>query len=215
VNATHQLNKLHKAATNRIAKLRSLVSHYSGPVTAEKDRVISWAVIDALNLWSGFLRAYYLSGAITTKNKQGARIVFTSRKFPSAEAAMRFAIVMKKKPAFTGPISSRRDEPSWHDAGILVDLLNKLKVSNLSQVRAAFSTSSGFIAELAVLRNFYAHRCDETSRKAARVGVRLGLTATPRLRASEIMCSRLPARPQNVITDWLDDMKNVIDVLCS
>jgi len=215
VRATHRLNKLHTAAVNRITRLRSLVSHCSGPVTPETDRVISWTVIEALNLWSGFLRSYYLSGAITTRSNLGTKVVFTSKTFPNAEAAMRFAIITKKKKTFTGPIVSRRDEPPWHDAGILFDLLRLLSVSNLPQVRAAFSTNAAFINDLAVVRNFYAHRCDETFRKAARVGVRLGLTATPRLRATEIMCSRLPSRPQNVITDWLDDMRTVIDLLCS
>jgi len=68
---------------------------------------------------------------------------------------------------------------------------------------------------LPTIRNFYAHRCDETFRKAGNVGIRLGLSAVPNLHATEIMCSKLSKRPHNIATDWLDDIGNVIDILCA
>jgi hypothetical protein len=45
--------------------------------------------------------------------------------------------------------------------------------------------------------------------------VKLGLSTKPELRPTKILCSKLPKRPQNVLTDWIDDMSNIIDVLCS
>jgi hypothetical protein len=79
----------------------------------------------------------------------------------------------------------------------------------------ALAYKTNFYMLLPTIRNFYAHRCDDTFRRAGNVGIRLGLSATPNLHATEIMCSRLPKRPQNVATDWLDDIGNIIDLLCA
>lgn len=215
MNASHRLEKLNRAASKRITKLRSLVSPLSLPAAPGQDRIIAWVVIETLNLWAGFLRAYYLSGAIGTRTSIGGRVTFKSVAFPNAKAAIIHAIRAVKNAKFNNSYVSRRDEPTWHDTGDFLKLTKKVGASNLPQIYAAFSTGATFYNYLATVRNFYAHRCDETFRKATQVGVKIGLTTRPRLRPSEIMCARLPGCPSNVITDWLDDMANVIDLLCS
>jgi hypothetical protein len=215
VNASHRLAKLNRAAKKRIAKLRSHVSHFSAPPTAEQDRIIAWVVIETLNLWAGFLRAYYLSGAIGTRTSLGGRVIYKAVTLPNSRAAIVHAIRTVKNPKFRRNDVSRRDEPTWHDKNTFLSLIQKVDASNLSQVYAAFSTGVNFFDFLPTVRNFYAHRCDETFRKATRVGMKLGLATMPKLRPTEIMCAKLPKRPSNVITDWLDDMANVVDLLCS
>ena len=215
MNASHRLEKLNRAAKKRIKKLRSHVSHFSAPTTTEQDRMIAWVVVETLNLWAGFLRAYYLSGAIGTRTSLGGRVTYKSVTFANSSAAILHAIRVVKNPLFSKRDVSRRDEPTWHDKDNFLSLLKKVDASNLPQIYAAFSTGVNFFDFLPTVRNFYAHRCDETFRKATKVGVKLGLATTPRLRPTEIMCTRLPKRPSNVITDWLDDMANVIDLLCS
>jgi hypothetical protein len=197
----------------RIARLRPVVSYYSLPASPEADRAVSWAMIEANNLWGGFLRAYYLSAAIHAKTTSGARIVFSAATFADFQSALRFAAKLKD-PGFRKTSVSRRDEPPWHDARVFLRLLRMVGASNLPQIHAGLAYSTSFFSHLATIRNFYAHRCDDTSKKAGNVGVKLGLSATPNLHATEIMCSRLPKRPQNVATDWLDDIRNVIDLLC-
>ena len=215
MNASHRLRKLSTAAKGRIARIRFRAKQLSLPATPDKDVVAGWAVIESLNVWAGFLRAYYLSGAIRTRTVSGVRITFTAAAFPSSQAALIFAVKKLKTKHFSKPVVSRRDEPAWHNSKDIRALLRGLGVSNLPQVYAAFSYSTKFFDFLPTIRNFYAHRCDETFRKAALIGVRLGLTATPQLRPTEIMCSKLSKRPENVLTDWLDDMASVIDLLCS
>lgn len=193
--------------------MRTVVCVLSLPLDPESDRAVAWAIIEAQNLWASFLRAYYLSAAIRTRRESGSRINLTAA-FPDIQAALKFAVLQMKDPKFTKSSVSRRDEPAWHDTRKYLTLLNTVGISNLAQVRAAFSYRTTFFYHLPTIRNFYAHRCDDTFRKAGNVGIRLGLAATPDLHATEIMCSRLPASPQNVATEWLDDITNIIELLC-
>jgi hypothetical protein len=214
VNPAKSLSKLNRITKKRVAKLRSFVSPLSLPATPEKDRIMSWAVIEALNLWASFLRAYYLSGVIRTRTRSGHRISFTAVTLPTAQSALRFAVTLLKDKGFKKPNVTRRDEPSWHSVRNFLRLAKVVGVSNLPQIYASFSTGTNFFDLLPTVRHFYAHRCDGTHSEAAKVGIRLGLSTKPVLRATEIMCARLPKRSQNVITDWLDDMENIVDLLC-
>jgi hypothetical protein len=122
--------------------------------------------------------------------------------------------LIRKKKIGRGRVR-RLDEPAWHAVPDYLSLCRSVGFSNLGQILGAFSYPSDFFEQLTPLRNFYAHRCDETFRRACRVGVKLGLSPKPDLRPTQIMCSRLPGRPQNIVADWLDDIENVIELLCA
>jgi hypothetical protein len=184
------------------------------PTAAREDRIVSWAAIEARNVWAEFLRAYYLSGAIRTRTVSGGHVSFTKLSFPNTTAALIYSAQFRRK-AFRGHAVRRRDEPAWHVVPDYLSLCRAVGFSNLSQILAAFSYQTEFFEQLTPIRNFYAHRCDETFRKAGQVGIKLGLSSKADLRPTQIMCSKLPGRPQNVITDWLDDIKNVIQLLCT
>jgi hypothetical protein len=215
MNPSHRLSALHRSATKRLKKLRANASALHFPVNPNEDLTVAWTTIESANLWSGFLRAYYLSGAIRTKTISGAIVKFQSAKFADIASAMRFAIQNLKNRSFSKPTISRRDEPTWHDHAAFLKLQKAVSPTNLRQVYAAFSIRMTFPSFLPTVRNFYAHRCDETFRKATGVAVKLGMATKPKLRPTTIVCSRLPKRPQNLLTDWLDEMKDVIDLLCS
>jgi hypothetical protein len=214
VNPSYRLDKLNTVARRRIARLRLIVSPLSLPATPEADRAIAWAIIEADNLWAGFLRAYYLSATIHARTASGGKIALSSAAFPDLQSALKFAARLKD-PKFKKSFVSRRDEPAWHNTTDFLKLLQRIGVSNLPRVQAGLAYGTTFFNHLRTIRNFYAHRCDDTSRKAGGVGIKLGLSATPSLHATQIMCTRLPKRPQNIATDWLDDIGNVIDLLCA
>jgi hypothetical protein len=215
VNPTHRLEKLCGAASKRILKLRNRVSSLNPPVGFDDDVQVAWTVIETLNLWAAFLRAYYLSGAIETQTMSSVRVYFRLVAFPTKESAILFAIKTVKDAKFAKSSFTRFDEPAWHSIRNFLAVQNRVGASNLTQIHAALSAASSFDKRLQKVRNFYAHRCDSTFREAALVGVTLGLSSKAELRPGRILCSRLPKRPQNVITDWLDDMTSVINSLCS
>lgn len=214
MNPSHRLENLNRAADKRILKLKQRVSGLSVAIGLDDDARLAWAVIEARNLWAGFLRAYYLSGAIRTRTRSGNWVRLTSATFPNLNYALLFAI-KAKNPAFKKATFTRYDEPPWHNIGDFVAIQQKAGASNLGQVYAAIAAGSTFAQPLTTLRNFYAHRSNDTFLAAAQVGVKLGLATKPELRACKILCSRLPKRPQTVLTDWLDDMANVFDLLCA
>jgi hypothetical protein len=119
---------------------------------------------------------------------------------------------LKPKLAGKGPPWNRREEPTWHERQTLLKLSSILGASNDSQIQAALSYKTWVFADLPVFRNFFAHRNDETAKRARALASHY--TVSSQLRPSEILCSVAPGRPQRVLADWLDDLRNVVDLLC-
>jgi hypothetical protein len=104
-------------------------------------------------------------------------------------------------------------EPTWHDPTTLSQLSRQLALSIDAQVQGALSLPTRVFQHLPTVRNFYAHRNEDTSERLARVARALGLR--PRSRATELMLSFAPARPQNVLADWIDEVRVVAETLCA
>src|SRR5271156_2514251 len=100
VNPSHRLEKLHRSANKRLAKLRTRVSNLHVPVSFDEDVQVAWTVIETSNLWAAFLRAYYLSGAIRTRTMSNVPVYFTSAAFPNKVSALVFAIKTVKDSKF-------------------------------------------------------------------------------------------------------------------
>lgn len=144
MNPSHRLSKLNRAAQKRISRLRARVSHYSLAASPERDVAVAWATIEALNLWMGFLRAYYLSGAIQSRTQAGRRVIFTSTAFADTQRALEYAIRVTKDPKFHKHVISRRDEPTWHSMHDFLRLVKNVGASNLSQIYAALAPGKLF-----------------------------------------------------------------------
>lgn len=59
----------------------------------------------------------------------------------------------------------RRVEPKWYDAMECVTASRQLRISNVSNVSAALIASNSPADEIRVIRNFFAHRGNETASK--------------------------------------------------
>lgn len=206
-----RLGRLEGVAIRRALRLRSLVDAYSLPVTPERERVVSYVTIEALNLWASFARAYYLSSALGARIRAGGRVTVQLQGIRTPGDAITFSVVKIQRRRGTGPWK-RRDEPAWHDPNTLLTLFGYLGASNLNEVHRAFGYQTGVFRQLPTFRNFFAHRNEETARKTADIARGYGLS--PRLRPSEVLCTRSVGRPQNILADWLDDLRNVIQLMC-
>jgi len=142
----------------------------------------------------------------------GNRIACTQH-FVSFQDALIFAIRLLKYRGYRGGRPSRRDEPTWYIPANLISLATSIGVSNESQISSALSFGATYPTGLPIVRNFYAHRNDETFRRVQNHAAVLGLGAA--LRPCELVCTALPSRPQNLLSDWLDEIRLTAELLCA
>jgi len=106
----------------------------------------------------------------------------------------------------------RRAEPAWHDPNNLLAIGAAESFSNIGDLRAAFSTGIRLFIDLPVLRNYFAHRNQQTSEAATAVAPHYGIPATKR--PSRVVLSRPLKRPQPLLLDWMDEMQVTIELVC-
>lgn len=198
-----RLKILRVSADHRISRLRLLVSPLGPPSNSHADRTLAYAVIEAHTLWSSFLRSLYLSIAFNARTESGFRITTGVYPFPTSESAIKFAVTTLKP---------RGNEPAWHDTQVLLKLTRAIGASNQAQIRSAFAYPSNFYSYLTTVRNFFAHRSHSGRLKIETISRNLGFSGG--LRAADLLVSRGKGRPQNVITDWLDDIQSVVQLAC-
>lgn len=212
MRAHRRLDKLQKTACRRLLTLREAVAELAPPVGPDADRLVAYTVIESWNLWAGFCRSLYLSCAIGATTASGHRITHAQPFGSVTDDALLFAANLRRqRPLGSKPVSPR-DEPAWQDPSTLIYALSELGATNTSQVSAGLSISTDVYQRMPTLRNFYAHRSKATAEKVARVARSIAMN--PLLRPSELLVSCRRRRPQNVLADWLDDIRNSIDIAC-
>lgn len=173
----------------------------------EKERVLTFVAIDALNTWSNFARAFYLSCVFGATTVNGKRVTYT---VPSPMVApltpfeaLVHAIVTIKRPHYTnsGTVVMRRDEPSWHMPDTLPRLSASLSLSIHSTIDGAFGF--GAFSGLRVFRNFFAHRNDDTEARVKRAAPSFRVPSS--VRPFEMLQFQPPNRPP-LILDWMDEL---------
>ena len=220
---TGNLQKLRKAGLARLDRLRVyvapllIVSGVSVPVFA--DHRVAFVTIEMDNLWTNLARSLFLSTAFCAQDAQGIRIQLQSiPKAQTIDEALTYAIRQHKganyKGGSTGPWSWF-DEPPWWKPSTLLNSLAAIGASNYQQVSAAMSASPDTFESLRTFRNFYAHRGMgtrlEVVKNLRRMNYPTTYTATQALTSP--IFSLGTTRPQPLILDWLDDLRNTITLL--
>jgi hypothetical protein len=205
-----RLDDLTEGAARRVIRLRMLVSTAGVPVSSDLDRALSYVVIESANLWAQFCRAFYISTALRARDAGGHRIVLPPGTPPADVNDALTLAIHRIRPRLRGKNGpwSHRDEPTWHDVSEFLKVMARLKPSNLGTIRAAVSYEPKTLSVLPTARNFYAHKGEATAVKARGIAARYGLST--RSSPSSLLCSRAPGRPQPLILDWLDDLRETI-----
>ncbi len=185
-------------------RLKSLIDRLRSPVDKEQARTVSFVTIEVLNLWAGFARAFYLSCVHEATRESGGRVVVSVPGLDTDAAAIAFSLKVTRV--------QRRGEPIWHETATLSKLLAAAGASNVAQVLGAISAQPYVFTALPTVRNFFAHRSLTTAQRVTAVARTVGLSV--QLRTCDFLCSRLPSRPQNVLADWIDDIRNAIEIAC-
>lgn len=163
--------------------------------------------------------------------------------FDKFEEALIFAIHRLRSRNFAGTRVSRRDEPTWHDPATGIRTTNKSildalyrsrdkefpeepqlgpwieeAVDTVRDLSAIHGTSLMrphifYSLILAVIHLARVVPSDETFRRVRDKAIVLGIGR--HLRPCEFVCTALPSRPQNLISDWLDEIRLTIELLCT
>ena len=199
--------------------MSSVLTQASTPIDAQTDAAVAFVVIELDNLWASIARSFFLSVAFCARDGTGTHVTLTQvPKAANEDEALSHAIRRcrnwKYRPGRTGPWRWS-DEPPWWNPNTLLNALDEVGASNYMQVSTAMSAAPGTFSHLHCFRNFYAHRSKNTRAEIVpalrRLQFPMTYTATVAL-ASQTM-SRGIVRPQPLILDWLDDIRNTISLL--
>lgn len=196
--------------TKRVSRLDQRVRFISRRgANKDRDLVVSYATIEALNAWNLFSRSFYLSCALgaQTERKRLITILITSDPLGSAITHIK----SYARPNTSG-VWNRRDEPAWHDPIVLMKVCQNLGCSNYSQIQLAFSLGQNVFKDLPIFRNFYAHRNEQTLGAAKNIAPRYILPTY--LSPTEILLSVSPGKTESVILEWFVEMLITADFLC-
>ena len=205
------LAKLQRASVRRLGVLKRVVAHKQPPCTAADDRDMAFAAIEAATVWSSFVRSYYLSCALGAKLESGTKVTVSQPGILSTFDAMKFAVRKLKNK------NLRRnwrpfDEPTWRLPSTLLRLSTEIGFSHGAQIAAAFSVSTSVFDELPDFRNFYAHRGESTVQGVAAMVSNWRMSG--RMHPTAAMACCRPGRPQNIISDWCDEIRITVELLC-
>jgi hypothetical protein len=203
---------LGKEAIRRLDRLEAACANLGLISFRIADGTLSCVVVQTQAVWSEFVRAYYLSLLLSPYDSSGRRIKIANAALRNEYDAITALILHLRLRNKTKPAWSRIEEPRWHKPSTLTSGCQLLGSPTLQKVIAAVSIGSSVFDDLPRFRNFYAHRNEETARDAValRVNYGIGLVSHP----SSILLSYVPGRPQTIVEDWLDDLKNVAFALC-
>jgi hypothetical protein len=165
------LEKFHSAVVDRINKIRRIYASHRGSTQRPGPRDFAFCVIELDNLIINALREYAVSSLRSARTKKGKRITSTCIYTSHEEiGAVYLSLINNQKFVRLGSprVISRRDEPSWRDPKNIEKLLAYYSTSNFSSFQTALSLNSAVFRDIALFRNFYAHRCSDTWHKCKR-----------------------------------------------
>lgn len=204
MRAVRQLQDLRIRSKVRLVQLVDSVNASHTSHLREADTYVSKACIESVNIWTNFSRSLYLSCALRCTTNSGQKIAPETHSFASKADALLYAQQL------VGRRGRGRNEPVWHDEANLRKLFQALRLQNMQSLSASQSTSSNCLKVLPTIRNFYAHRNEETANKAKRVLLRAGYTYTGH--PTTTILQRLPGNPNIFMCELLLDLITKIEL---
>ena len=205
------LTRLSDTVERRLSRIQAIVDRLAVPADFGTDGILAFAVIELDNLWSAFVRSYYLSWHLGTTRGSGTRVHVTPgapQQFAHALKQASIALYGRTTRGRTGRI-----EPAWHEKRVLVDLARNVAPALVPHVQAAMSLPSTAFDHLHTVRNFYAHRSEETASKLPRVARAFGLL--PTRRARDIVLGVPPGGRSPILLEWIGEVRDATSMLCS
>ncbi len=108
------------------------------------------------------------------------------------------------------PTVDRRDEHKFRNPREVRTVLASLGGNNLPELDSALALNTTLFSDIAVLRNFYAHRNRDTWRKATNYFTN-NRAFPPFRRASDLLAYQRPTSGVRVLEEWLADAELFFD----
>lgn len=204
-----RLSRLERRTRKRLASFRVSAAALPSLDNRAADVLASFLAVETTNLWSEFTRSYFSFALAAAVTVTGQRI--RTRFPPGTPIAVALAQMPQvlRRPTRT-PI--RRDEPVWHSRREFLKTITLAGLTNTAQIAAALSLPSRVIDHLPTVRNFYAHRNDETISKVRRLALRYAL---PTIRhPTDFLRARISGRPATIFEEWLAELDAVVAAMC-
>lgn len=210
-----RLGQLRRAALDYHRRLREVAgSACAGQTTPGSRRAIAFVTLELQNNWASFARSFYLSCVLECVSVSGATIGPTAFNGSSLNDAIGVAVRHVRpnaSPKATGEWR-RRDEPTWHNPNVLLDLAALTGLSNLGQIQAAISMQTRVFEHLTVFRNFFAHRNAGTAKAAQAIA--FGYSIAGDSHPADIVREHPARRSCPLLLDWIDDISLVTEYIC-
>lgn len=202
----------------RTSRLDALDSQIFMQPTPYARRTASYMTLELLTAWSSFSREFYLSSAYcATKTVGGTRVHHATPGVVDKRSALILAIRTLRNPNYSIPPHkpiSPRDEPDWKAKGTLLSLSAAIGFSNAPAILSGLSYPATFFDELAVFRNFFAHRDEGTAGRVARLA-KARYQVHSFGHPAELLLRPLPNRPGRLFLTWSSEVKTVAALMCA
>lgn len=185
---------------------------------SQREILISPLVINLLNTWANFTRSYYICCALGTKRPDGSNVSSTLSAIPSRSIndAIGNAVQTFRPKASKSSNGEwdTRDEPTWHDVNILIQLASKYNFSNAADIKTAFTFGFTAHQHLVVFRNYYAHKNGGTRKKAQNIATKYSIRSNQH--PSDILLDTPLSTPGTALIDiWIGELEQTVEILCS
>lgn len=189
----------------------------TAPDQSSRELLISPVIINTLNTWAAFVRAYYLCCIMGTRSGSGLKIssTYSSLSLSENDAIGHAISVMSPwaRPKASG-LWDIRDEPTWHDINTLIKLATAYSFSNLRDIQSAFTFGFTAHRDFVVFRNYYAHRNRGTRLKTHGIVTSYGIR-TNQHPTDMLLDSPLATPGVSLLDRWVGEFEQSINLLCS
>lgn len=204
MRASSDLRKLHSAVQYRISRIKYRYISVLKCPKENNDLLITYCVIELDNMAVSTLREFAISCLKRARTLNGHRITInTSFNNEKEISAFILSIINTVRYEKIGkPKSISRDqEPTVRDPKDIKKILSNCNASNLTSLDTAISLNTGIFRDLATLRNFYAHRNEDTWKKVRNKARDIGIVSIQN--PDEVVQATILGRPVSVFEDWL------------
>jgi len=213
-----RFDTLYMAVSRRLSRLRNLADSASTRPASEFSRTnmeISFVSIELHTTIANFSRAYFLSCTLNPLTMTGRRVnchSLIASYLDAIDASMKACKLSIWRKSSGTKTWDRRDEPPWHQPETLIKSCQEIGCSHHSDILTAFAIPTQVFGHLTKFRNFYAHRNQSTIDIAKNLATSYSIPTT--MHPTQILRSSAYGRYQPLILDWVDDVRNIFEILC-